>query len=316
VNELKHKTQGKSVDAHNIHASAVNIPEKDAIGEIANALSSVYSKLEREPAYVYGRIRHFLAVHKSQLGELQTREPSEAATVQSLEEKAIQRASVRSEVTESIEGDDLPLVIEEETRELRKRLNYNFLPWINDRKLVFEAKPDRANAYIYGALGSLFGAYLLYKIYQGDATNASLLAIFAASSFCFSRHRINTIRNSFDYLVQMNVHRDGRTLDLFIQRTNNQIAKIEGVPVSDFKVHRSDYQFDFPENGISRAIAQGGLGRSTSGVRLSDMRKYGLGRNAWVGTYGQDIVLVPMDYLGNSAVLNNVFKGKDLEFNA
>lgn len=41
------------------------------------------------------------------------------------------------------------------------------------------------------------------------------------------RHRVNAARNNLDYLVQMNIHRDGRTLDLFIQRANNQVSKIE-----------------------------------------------------------------------------------------
>jgi len=68
----------------------------------------------------------------------------------------------------------------------------------------------------------------------------------------------------------MNIHRDGRNVDLFIQRANNQISKIEGVPITDFKLHKGDYEFQVQENELSRLAAENNLGRP--GLKLSDMR--------------------------------------------
>lgn len=311
INELRHNAPRTTVDPSTTHASAVSGVETDAVQEIARVLTTIYRSLERDPAFVYGKIRHFLAVHRGQVGEIKTREAAQVETVQSLEEKSVQRAKSREVVEPLAAIDDATLLIEEQTKELRSNISYNFLPWINERKLIFEAQADRANPIIYQALASLFGLYFLYKLYRGDATNTTLVGSLAVSAFLFGRARTSAARNSLDYLVQMNIHRDGKNVDLFIKRRNNQISKIEGVPINDFKLHRGEYDFQVAETELSKLIAENNAGRT--GLRLSDMRRVGVARSCWVATYGQDLVFVPMNYQGNSAILNNVFKGRDVE---
>jgi hypothetical protein len=312
INELRHNAPQTTVDPSTPHASAVSGGETDAVQEIARVLTTVYRNLEKDPAFVYGKIRHFLAFHRGQLGEIKPRQAAQIETTQSLEEKSVQRAGTRGDVAEQIGLiDDAALLVEEQNKELRRGVSYNFLPWINERKLIFEAQADRANPIIYQVLGGLFGAYFLYKLYRGDATNTALVGSLAVSAFLFGRARVSAARNQLDYLVQMNIHRDGRNVDLFIQRANNQISKIEGVPISDFKLHKGDYEFQVQETELSRLVAENNLGKP--GLKLSDMRRIGAGRGSWVATYGQDLVFVPMDYQGNSAILNSVFKGRDVE---
>lgn len=311
IAELKKNLPNKTVDPQGAHGRAVGVQEVDVLPEIVDCLQRVKEKLHMSPAYVYGTIRHFLYVHKQQLGEIQPLQTAKTVDRRSLEEGAVATVA-GTEVVDSLEdGNDLPLILEEQNKALNESLNYNFLPWINDRKLVFEAQADRGNTLLYGTLGTLLSAYLVYKLYQGDAKNTSLVALFAASAFCIRRYKVNSLRNSFDYLVQLNVHRDGRNLDLYIQKPSNQITKIEGVPISDFKVHRSDYSFDLPENDVSSTI-DAAL-ETTQRVRLSDFRKLGVGRTSWVATYGQDVVFVPTQYKGNVSIVNSLLKGKELE---
>ena len=37
----------------------------------------------------------------------------------------------------------------------------------------------------------------------------------------------NSLSNALEYLVQMNIGKDGKTLDLFVQKAGNGITKVE-----------------------------------------------------------------------------------------
>lgn len=305
--ELEKRISGHIVELQN------SAPKKNAatINQIASSLRSVYQKIQSHPADVYGKIRHFIVVNKGTSSELQAFESAPKTSRTSLEETAVSTRTTGEIADALTEGNDIPAIHEEQNKLLRKELGYNFLPWINDRKLIYEAQPDKANHYIYTILAGLAGSYLLYKLWQGDATNASLIAIFAVTAISFRQAKIHLARNSLDYLVQMNLHRDGRTLDLFIKRGTNKIDKIEGVPVSEFRIHRNDYTFNLPSTELHTLLVENKIVKPA--VRISDVRSIGIGRGSWVGTYGDNVVLVPMNYSGNKAVLDNLFKGRNLE---
>ena len=41
------------------------------------------------------------------------------------------------------------------------------------------------------------------------------------------RGQKNSLKNSYEKLVQINLHRDGKNLDLFIQKKDRSITKVE-----------------------------------------------------------------------------------------
>lgn len=100
------------LDPHGVHASAVNVSEGDTVTEISRSLGSLYAKLKANPAYVYGNIRHFIALHKQNLGELEPRQVAQTRDVKTLEERSVTVA--RGDITDPLElGDDLPAILAE-----------------------------------------------------------------------------------------------------------------------------------------------------------------------------------------------------------
>jgi len=302
----KELPEGASQSIH----EATQVAHKEASERIIDVLTEVYRKLEERPSWAYARIRLFLDSHREGRGLItETQQSQYLPSGRSLEEGSIPSTQVADPLSQ---GDDLPSLIEAENNAIRERYQFNFLPWVNDQKPIFEAAASRVNVSWFRALSYLATGYLLYKLYQGDATTLSLIGLVAVSGFCFYKTHTGNLRNSLNYLVQMNINKNGQSLDLFVKNGQNKITKIEGVPVRDFKLHRGDYEFTFENSRKESSLAK--FGATGSKVKLSQIRKFGIATDAWVATYGKEVVFVPHNYQGNGPILEQIFNGTAPQF--
>jgi len=110
----------------------------------------------------------------------------------------------------------------------------------------------------------------------------------------------------------MNLNRDGKTLDLFLQRPSKSITKVEGVPIKDFKVYQGG--FEIPANLAVKRTKEIKFKESDKlkGNSLSRLRYAGGALNSHMATFGDRTILVPFNWKGNKPILYSVFAGKDV----
>jgi len=60
---------------------------------------------------------------------------------------------------------------------LRKELGYNFLPWINDRKLIYEAQPDKVK---------IIMTYFSYTLYHRLTITSILFLLVWLDLICYT----------------------------------------------------------------------------------------------------------------------------------
>jgi len=106
-----------------------------------------------------------------------------------------------------------------------------------------------------------------------------ILSVLTAVALKFQKRA--EIRNSLNYLTRINLHKDGKLIDLTL-RNGNGVRVLENVAVEKFKLAKT-----FEENAFSKAR---------------------LGTNdAYFAYLGQEEVLVPFKHEGHLEVLNRLF---------
>jgi len=206
-------------------------------------------------------------------------------------------------------GNTIPAMVQELSKEIRGSLHYVTLPWVDNKKIILEASVEKKSVICWSAFAGLFGAAFIYYLWQGDAHASTLVLLPILALGCSYRANMNKAKNALDYLVQINIHKDGKNVDLFLQKPCKPITKVEGVPISDFKVHRGnckipDMDVTFPQQKL----------KAPEDYSLSHMRYFGVGSESYFATYGKRSAHIPFDYQGNSSVIQKVFQGKEVSF--
>jgi hypothetical protein len=206
------------------------------------------------------------------------------------------------------EGNTIPAFVHESSKDLRGSLHYHNLPWQDNKKIILEAIAEEESVWCWYVLAGAVGSYWLCSLWGGDAHTATLFVTPLLAGALYARGHINAARNKLQYLVQINLHKGGKNLDLFLQRPSKPIQKVEGVPIGDFKVHRGDYAFA-KDSGVEIPVFRKGPAIDAT---LSGLRRYATGNDAYLVTYGTGHAFIPNNYTGNSSIVRNVFEGKEV----
>jgi len=174
------------------------------------------------------------------------------------------------------------------------------------KKTIFEATPETGcNFAWYYLLSFVAFAGFLYKLNQADGTILTLGGLLGVS--LASCRRASTLYSifKFPYLSKVNLHKDGKTIDLII-RQRAQLNLVENVGIPDFKLHRGDFNFtpNVPETDDPDAEAPG---------KLSELRRSGIANDSWLASYGEKkLVFVPHSHTGSHSILASIFNGQPL----
>jgi len=113
------------------------------------------------------------------------------------------------------------------------------MPWINNKKTIYEAEYEYSKYLLLGAATTGLGLLLLSNLYYGDAHYSSLVLLSAATVGTGLLTRRNLAKNSLKYVTQINLHKDGKTIDLLVN-DGQGVYNIENVLISNFNLHKRD----------------------------------------------------------------------------
>jgi len=291
-----------------------NDSDPELVKDIERSLNDLLKAIKSDPIFHYGLVRHYLDKSFGRTSQVTQLTSGKDKSIKPSKLTGMVAYSAGNTAVAPIDlGDDLPSIIENELSLVRGTMHYNFLPWDADRLMIFEAHVDKAPTFLLKALAGVFGFSFLYFLYQGDAHTSTLVLLPILTALLAFKTGRNKFANSFEYLVQMNLNRDGKTLDLFLQRPNKSITKVEGVPIKDFKVYQGGYDIP-PVTAEIKGRKEFKFRESDKlkGNSLSRLRYAGGALNSHIATFGDRTILVPFNWKGNKPILYSVFAGKDV----
>lgn len=141
-------------------------------------------------------------------------------------------------------------------------------PWVNDRKVIFEALASRKAELPYLLVAALSGAALAYFLYSGDAKYKTLVLTPVVGIASFILLRKSQWANSSNVLTKLVLHKDGKHVDAVLSRCGHTTV-LNDLPISSLKLTKGDPRITVnfgSETQQEEILArQGGLKKEANG---------------------------------------------------
>lgn len=269
------------------------------VERISAVLRNFLESYRREPALQYGKLASFLEFYRNLQGnnavQTQTQQaPKEVTPFSSLLSSGLSATDIAE--TDNLDKRELELLYKEESAELRDSFKYYFLPWVNNRKLVFNFNYQESSNYLPAIAGLGLGAVILYSLLQGDSSYRELIVLdvlaVSAALVWFRRN----LRGKVKYLTEIQLHRDGKNVDLVVQNNFEKI-RIDNVPISQIRLRK-----DSQPLVLNKKVAE-----------LNLARIVGLDGDAWLAEVAGNQVLVPINFEGNRFAVESILEGRSVD---
>jgi len=308
VAEHVKKLQGQSAQVTQDHVASHKKSTLVA-GRIGKALEHVVHLLEVNPTLTYGRIRGFVELSKG--GALQ--ETTERKAIGS-GETSLQKGgapdshlNIYQRLAREPEA-DLPQLIEERNVITQRSLNFQMTAWKDDRLRIFQADLPKNKALLWNSVGVLASVDFLYTLIQQESTITTLLATGALAYYGLNCG-IQLARQSFvDRLVSVDLHRDGKYVDLVIQGRSGH-KNVTDLPIEKFKLHAQFKGIEVKGGNIKDLASLIGV---KSEITPQDLQNSGLTDVGLFATYNENYVFIPQVHQANHSHIGNLFTGKQV----
>lgn len=185
----------------------------------------------------------------------------------------------------------------EYTNQLQVSRGTYLLPFSNDRKVIFEGNVKLFHSFRYEILAYVLGGLTLYFLWQGDAKYKTIILVPAVALGAFVLAKRNSVRNSFTFVKEITLHKDGSKVDIVTQ-LDKSFKKFEGVPVNSLKYITKDINIPTPSS-------------ETDYLNTSDIRLLGVDGN--ILQFGENYAFVPVEYSANELILKQLYNGQTVK---